>query len=149
MTRKLTLFAIFFIAINVHLTTTFAQMDPKMSATACPAAAEVTQRHLFGLWQLEQGGRTGAGLLRLTQSANHADGLGGRIERGGAQALVAGDVEDGEFNLEESTDGRRIDATWSGKVVEGSCGKEIRGTWTRAGDDTSQDFVLRRQSGWQ
>ena len=31
--------------------------------------------------------------------------------------------------MEESIDGTHISATWLGDVVEGSCGREIRGTW--------------------
>ena len=40
-------------------------------------------------------------------------------------------------------------ATWSGVVVEGSCGKEISGTWNNAISNTSHRFVLRKQPGWQ
>jgi hypothetical protein len=30
-------------------------------------------------------------------------------------------------------------------VVEGSCGREIRGTWTRDGDTAGRAFVLRKR----
>jgi hypothetical protein len=62
---------------------------------------------------------------------------------------LAGDVQAGDFQLEESDDGVRISATWSGHVVDASCGKEIKGLWTNALTDQTQPFVLRRTGGWQ
>ena len=53
-------------------------------------------------------------------------------------------MDDGEFTMEESSDGKRISATWIGDVVEGSCGKEIRGTWKTDGAGWPLDFVLRK-----
>ena len=47
--------------------------------------------------------------------------------------------------MEESADGQRIAATWLGDVVEGSCGKEIRGTWKAEGEAAARGFLLRRQ----
>ena len=58
---------------------------------------------------------------------------------------MAGDVDEGEFTLEESQDGVRISATWLGDVVEGSCGREIRGTWKAEGTATGRPFVLKKQ----
>lgn len=72
-------------------------------------------------------------------------GRGAGAGRGpGRPALVAGDVDDGEFTLEESTNGTSISATWTGDVVDGSCGREIRGSWQAAGGGPALTFVLRR-----
>jgi len=73
----------------------------------------------------------------------------GGINRDGVKGLVAGDVENGEFALDESADGIKIAATWVGNVVENSCGKEIRGTWTAAIGKPEYRFVLRKVPGWQ
>ena len=75
----------------------------------------------------------------------------GTLERAGQTAQVVGDVHQGELTLEESLDGKRISATWLGDVVEGQCGKEIRGQWSEnaAADDAlevSVPFVLRKQA---
>jgi hypothetical protein len=80
-------------------------------------------RRVRGLWQ-------GATLL-LEKHPEYAASFSGAINRNGERRQVAGDIEDGEFTLEESADGVHIAATWVGDVVEGSCGREIRGTWTR------------------
>lgn len=110
----------------------------------CPDAAEVTQAHLLGGWHAEFGGlRQGATLL-LEQHPEYPEGLHGAIRRDIGRGFVSGEIEDGEFTLEESDDGKRISATWLGQVVEGSCGREIRGLWKRDGEDSGRSFVLRR-----
>ena len=38
-----------------------------------------------------------------------------------------------------------IAATWLGDVVQGSCGREIRGTWTLDGQQAGSPFILRKQ----
>lgn len=111
---------------------------------ACPHASEVRQAHMLGLWRAEFEGRGHIGSLLLEKHAVYAESVSGTINRNGERRLLAGDVEDGEFTLEESADGKRIAATWLGEVVEGSCGREIRGTWTAEGDPTPRAFVLRK-----
>jgi hypothetical protein len=86
--------------------------------------------------------------LRFERHPELAESVRGKVERDGASIQLAGDVDEGDFTLEESQDGQRISATWIGRVVNGSCGKEIRGTWTNAADSSTRTFVLRRQSGW-
>ena len=66
-----------------------------------------------------------------------------------ACAELSGDVDAGELTLEESINGTNISATWTGQVVDGSCGKEIHGTWNNATPPTTLPFVLRKQAGWQ
>ena len=76
----------------------------------------------------------------------------GTVVRGGTTAQVSGDVDGGDLTLEESINGTNISATWTGQVVDGSCGKEIRGTWNNAHPTPttpSAPFVLRKQAAWQ
>ncbi len=114
------------------------------AAADCPKAAEVKPRQLVGLWRAELAGqaRQGATLL-LEPHREYAQSLSGEINRDGSRSRVAADLEDGEFTLEESADGQRITATWLGDVVEGSCGKEIRGR-REGGWDGIAPFVLRK-----
>ena len=119
--------------------------SPDAATTPCPAGNEVTQRHLLGLWRARFDGLAQGATLLLERHPEFADSVRGAINRDGDKALVAGDVEDGEFSLEESVDGVRINATWNGTVVDGSCGREIRGDWQAATGGGAHSFVLRRQ----
>jgi hypothetical protein len=112
----------------------------------CPHAGEIQQAQMLGAWRAEIEGSGASMTLVLEKHATYAESLSGTLERGGERRQVAGDVEDGEFTLEESADGVHIAATWLGEVVEGSCGREIRGTWSvdPEGKD-ARNFVLRRQ----
>ena len=109
----------------------------------CPRSIEVTPRQLVGLWRAEFDGRSQGATLLLEPHREYAQSLSGEINRDGARARVAADLEEGAFTLEESADGRRISATWLGDVVEGSCGKEIRGR-REGGWDGIASFVLRK-----
>jgi hypothetical protein len=111
----------------------------------CPEAHEVTQAHLLGLWQADFDGVGHAGTLLLEKHELYAESFSGSLHRNGERRPLSGDVEDGEFTMEESADGVRISATWLGDVVEGSCGTEIRGTWTAEGDQDGRSFVLRKR----
>ncbi len=137
----------------------------------CAAADEATHETLLGHWQAQfsatgEGaageGATGEGVagegeaaaalpmaaeLELTPHPELAASVRGRLQRAGSQALLAGDVDQGDFTLEESINGTNISATWIGQVVPDSCGKEIRGTWTQENPPLSLSFVLRKQSG--
>lgn len=120
----------------------------KTGTPGCPAAQEVAQADMLGWWRVEFRQPDQAATLLLEKNANHADSFSGAVYRGnGERASVAGDVEDGDFTLEESADGVRIAATWSGEVVEGSCGREIRGSWRPAAHGGERPFILRRQAG--
>ena len=118
--------------------------SPGAALLPCPAGSEVAQRHLLGLWRASFDGMAQDATLLLERHPELADSVRGAINRDGQRALVTGDVEDGEFTLEESVDGVRIDATWSGTLIDGSCGREIRGDWQRSGDAAVRAFVLRR-----
>jgi hypothetical protein len=114
-------------------------------APACPKAAEVSQQHLLGLWRAEFEGLSQGATLLLEKHPELAESVRGAINRNGEKAQLAGDVDDGEFTLEESVNGVNISATWLGDVVEGSCGMEIKGTWQSAHDSKAHAFVLRKQ----
>jgi hypothetical protein len=123
---------------------------------ACPTPAQVTPLHLYGLWRAEFDGQPGATLL-FEKHPDLAGSVMGAVNRDGIRTQCAGDVgDDGTFSLEESDNGQTISATWSGVVIDNSCGKEIRGTWTpsltpagAAPTATARTFVLRKLPGWQ
>ena len=111
----------------------------------CPDAEDLQAADLHGLWQARfDDGGPGATLL-LEANPNWAGSLSGGINRKGERAQLAGDLDEGELTLEESADGRRIDAAWIGEVVPGSCGRELRGIWRRDGAPAGRAFTLRRQ----
>lgn len=114
------------------------------AAPACLAPAQVNASHLYGLWRAEQDGTWHAATLLIERHPEFAQSFRGTINRNGERSLLAGDIEDGEFTLEESADGKRIAATWVGDVVPASCGREIRGTWQAEGDTAARRFVLRK-----
>jgi hypothetical protein len=111
----------------------------------CPLATDVTHRHLLGLWHAQFEGLAQGATLLLEPHPELAESVRGAINRNGERAQVSGDVDDGEFTLEESVNGVNISATWTGSVEDKSCGTEIRGTWQSAGDPSPRRFVLRKQ----
>jgi hypothetical protein len=118
--------------------------SPPVTAPPCPTASEIVQRHLLGLWQATFDGLPQGATLLLEPHPELAQSVRGAINRNGARALLAGDVDDGEFTLEESVDGTHISATWTGSVIDDSCGREIRGDWQGAQDSAARPFVLRK-----
>ena len=147
-----TFITLFLIAASAGGISARAENHLKISAdAACPTAAQMDQRQLQGVWHTDLPGHGGATVLRLGQHPELAGSVRGTLERAGQTAQVVGDVHAGELTLEESLDGKRISATWLGDVVEGQCGKEIRGQWSEnaAADDAlevSVPFVLRKQA---
>ena len=121
-----------------------ASRQPSIQPVTCPAPGEIRQQYLLGLWRASFDGLGAGATLLLEQHPELADSVRGAINRNGERALVAGDVDDGEFTLEESVDGVRISATWSGSVIDGSCGREIRGDWRATGDPAARGFVLKK-----
>ncbi|MEO7129719.1 MAG: hypothetical protein ABI040_12780 [Rhodoferax sp.] len=145
---------IVFIAFCVVPILATAQNNPKEAASAsCPVASDVGNARLFGRWQAQvQDGPDGAAqqaTLTLERNPEFGGSLSGTITRGAAKAQVAGDVDNGVFTLEESSDGNAITATWTGQIVEGSCGREIRGVWKNVPGHSEHAFILRKQASWQ
>ncbi len=118
-----------------------ASADP----VPCPQAWEVKQADMLGLWQVEFTGRWEGATLLLEKHPEYADSFRGALRRADELRSVAGDIDEGDVTLEESADGVHIAATWIGEVVEGSCGREIRGTWKADGASTGTQFTLRKQ----
>ncbi len=157
-----TVLASFLIALGVHVTRAEAQKRPE-STVACPGSADMSHLHLQGRWTATlQALATAAGaatavpaqataILQLGPHPELAHSVRGTVQRGPTTAVVSGDVDEGDLTLEESVNGTNISATWIGQVVDGSCGKEIRGTWNNANPTPSAPsatFVLRKQPGW-
>jgi hypothetical protein len=113
-------------------------------AAECPHVDQVDQGHLLGVWQAQVEGSDPVNIT-LAKHPEFAQTVRGQLEREGRRVMVAGDVVDGELTLEESQDGRRISAVWLGDVVEGSCGREIRGTWKAEGAPVQRPFTMRKQ----
>ena len=129
-----------------------AQNSSKATPATCLAAEALSAVHLYGLWRAEIDGEPGGASVRFQKDPEQDNTVVGSIQRDGAKtkpALLAGDVQHGDFQLEESDDGVRISATWSGQVVATACGKEIKGLWTNALTDQTHPFVLRKQGGWE
>ncbi|MGE4240847.1 hypothetical protein [Ramlibacter sp.] len=111
---------------------------------ACPKAEDVRAVELHGLWRAEFEGVSSGATLLLEKHPEWVESVAGAINRDGARSLVSGELETGDFTLEESADGIHIAAVWDGAIVDGSCGREIRGTWTRDGETAGRAFRLRK-----
>jgi len=120
-------------------------------AAACPAAADLTPAHLWGLWRVsfDGGSAPTTATVLFEKHPERTESVRGAINRDSVQSLLAGDVDDGVLALDESDDGLQITATWSGNVADTSCGKEFTGIWRRSKDNTERSFVLRKLPGWQ
>lgn len=101
------------------------------------------QPELLGRWLAEVQGQAGPITLELRPHPEWSGTVKGEIRRPGGSAIVVGDVDKGVLSMEESSDGKRTTGTWSGDVVEGSCGREIRGEWTDQ-NEHSHRFTLRK-----
>jgi hypothetical protein len=121
-----------------------AQGPHQAAATACPKAEEATHLDLLGTWKAEVEG-VPAAVVILRRHPELAESVRGSVRRAGQDVEAAGDVDEGEFTLEESANGINISAVWLGDVVEGSCVREIRGTWQADGERTLHKFVLRKE----
>jgi hypothetical protein len=122
---------------------------------ACPASGrDLPVEALYGQWEARFEGVPGIARLQLARHPEYA-GVRGTIARDGgaaspAVAQLAGDIDDeGLLNIDESMDGRAISGVWLGELQAGSCGKEFRGTWRNAADDSTRPFVLNKTGSWQ
>jgi hypothetical protein len=138
------------IAANLLSTGASAQFDLKNTAvTSCPEPDQVSPQHVYGLWRAQFAGLSQGATLLFEKHPEWAGSVSGAINRNGERARISADIEQGEFSLEESSDGVQVSAVWHGAVVAGSCGKEIRGTWNSAANRTLYPFVLSKLPGWQ
>ncbi|WP_454904994.1 hypothetical protein [Variovorax gossypii] len=117
----------------------------------CPAdARDLPLQSLYGRWEARFDGLPAVAVVQLGKHPDY-DGVRGTITRNGAGpdrarvAQLAGDVDDeGALSIDESQDGRAISGVWSGKLQKGSCGREFRGTWRDATDESTHPFVLSK-----
>ncbi len=117
----------------------------------CPTdARDLPLQSLYGRWEARFDGLPAAAVVQLSKHPDY-DGVRGTITRNGASpgkariAQLAGDVDDeGALSIDESQDGRAISGVWSGKLQKGSCGREFRGTWRDATDESTHPFVLSK-----
>ena len=117
----------------------------------CPDVKTLSPAQLYGTWELELTATQQRGQLTLRQHPEFNESLRGEFRYGNQRSIASGDVEGGEFNLDESVDGKRLYAFWSGQLTPARCGAEIRGTWQTLPQDgkpaQESPFVLRR-AGW-
>ncbi|ARU04049.1 hypothetical protein CCO03_04600 [Comamonas serinivorans] len=134
---------------DIGRTTLPALPTPRATAEpgTCRDVTRMTARDLYGEWRLSLLKPNVGGHMRLSQHPEFSESLRGHIAYGDVQAIASGDVTAGQFDLDESADGKRMTATWSGKLTPAACGNEIRGTWTDLERDQSSAFVLRRVGG--
>ena len=120
-------------------------------SAGCPqSASDVSVRSLYGSWEATVDGQSGMATMKLERHPEY-EGVRGTVERAGLPpAQLAGDIDpEGQLALDESQDGKSISASWSGALQNGSCGKEFKGNWYRASDDSNHPFVLRRSGTWK
>jgi hypothetical protein len=144
----------------------FSQTPAAAPAVACAQPGDMAPNQLYGLWQLvlwpQVGGSeaapTSTGAVLFERHPEYPGSARGTVKRSTAgndrQAVVSGDVANGEFNLDESADGVNMDAVWEGEVTPTGCGQELRGIRRSAeGRDTPPEpvmnFVLKKVPGWR
>jgi hypothetical protein len=147
-------------------TTAHAQSPAAAPSPTCATPGDMAPAQLYGLWQLalwpQQGGNEAApastGALLFERHPEYPGSVRGSVKRrtegNDRQALVSGDVMDGEFNLDESADGVNMDAVWEGNVTPSGCGQELRGIRRPAEGRGSppepvMNFVLKKAPGWR
>lgn len=123
--------------------------SPATAAPGCPAtASDMPLETLFGTWEARFEGMPGVAKVQLAKHPDYA-GVRGTITRGGdtppGVAQLAGDIdEDGYLSLDESMDGHAISGVWLGELQAASCGKEFKGVWRNAADESTRPFVLTK-----
>jgi len=142
------------------------QAAAQTPAVACTAPADMAPAQLYGLWQLALWPQDGSGsesspastgALLLERHPEYPGSVRGHVKRStpgnDRQAQVSGDVTSGEFNLDESADGVRLDAVWEGNVTPSGCGQELRGVRRaaegRGSAEPAMNFVLKKVPGWR
>ena len=122
------------------------------ASTACNEAAPMPVEQLLGLWQLTLWPEAGSADQPVSQGAvlfephpEYPGSVRGRLKRSGPgndlQALLSGDVVNGEFNLDESDDGVRMSAVWVGTPQD--CGRRLQGVRDTVQADGAADTALR------
>ncbi len=111
-------------------------INPRTSSTPTAQCASTVPGE--GLWQLSlwpegspETAPSSTGALLLEPHPDYPGSVRGSLKRSthgnGAQAWVSGDLIHGEFNLDESVDGKNISAVWTGVAAGQGCAMAIRG----------------------
>jgi hypothetical protein len=130
----------------------------------CTVRDHVPPAELGGDWQAEFWDLGGSperlreqGQLRLERHPEYTAGVRGPLLRGSGGQMrssqVSGDVSEGEFQLDESDDGKSISAVWSGQALDCAGRLVITGTRRPAAGVDAPDpvlsFRLQRFAGWR
>lgn len=132
------------------------------SAIACETPVFLDPARLSGLWQLtlwpENGTAaqpTSTGAVLFERHPEYDGSVRGRLKRSDTgndrEAVLSGDVVDGEVNFDESANGVNLDAVWIGEPA--ACGLELRGSRRpadgRPADAPVLNFLLKKTPGWR
>ena len=117
---------------------------PAVTNPYCKDVTQLKSEQLYGEWTLELPEANQRGRVRLSRHPEFSESLRGHIQYGPVNAIASGDVAGGKFDLDESSDGKRLTGTWSGSLPPAGCGDEIRGQWTELETNLSSSFVLYR-----
>ncbi|MFE8644666.1 hypothetical protein ACFX58_06235 [Sphingomonas sp. NCPPB 2930] len=120
------------------------EAPPANRTAACPAAEKVGQAELLGRWEVRFANRPDRGAVDFVVHPDFEGAVRGTVAYGDASGTVAGDVDEGVFAVDASSDGKNLTALWEGHVTAGSCGKKIEGIWTDSATNTKRPFVLQR-----
>lgn len=123
---------------------TGANAQTTTPAATCAADEPMTDKQLQGEWSGSIEGQSGTIRLILSPHPEWEGTVKGSVNRPGSSYPMVGDVNDDTVTLEESADGSRITGTWLGSVTEGSCAREIRGSFQAGEDAPLQPFVLHK-----
>lgn len=63
-----------------------------------------------------------------------------------AVVAVVADLDESEFTMEESQDGHRISASWTGTLTHSGCDLEIQAERTVGNDTQGQPFILKKMA---
>ena len=120
-----------------------------LSACSTPPPGQVCSpdikpEMLVGQWSVQINGDPGAWTLTLAPHPEHLGSLRGELRQGALRYPVVADLDEGEFTMEESHDGRKIAATWLGRLSPPDCQQAIQGQRVPS-DPTPRHFRLTRQ----
>lgn len=131
-------------------------------APACETPVFLEPARLSGLWQLTLWPENGTaaqpvstGAVLFERHPEYEGSVRGRLKRSDTgndrEAVLSGDVVDGEVNFDESADGLNLDAVWIGEPA--ACGLELRGSRRpadgRPADAPVLNFLLKKAPGWR
>lgn len=134
----------------------------RAQAPGCETPGFLEPARLSGLWQLTLWPENGSpaqpastGAVLFERHPDYEGSVRGRLKRSDTgndrEAVLSGDVVDGEVNFDESSDGVKLDAVWTGEPA--ACGQELRGTRRpsdgRPADAPVLNFLLKKSPGWR